>query len=94
VDGAAHTVAKLGVELGQLVAGVHTCLGDVPHSSSLHNVPDHELLDGLILGHAFSTVGATHGLHVAPPVLVTSIVATLGCHSLVEVNQAIISLVE
>jgi len=77
VDGAAHTIAKLGVQLGELVACVHTGLRDVPHGSSLHNVPDHELLDGLILGHAFSTVGATHGLHVAPPVLVRPLLRRL-----------------
>ena len=84
VNGAAHTVAKLGIQLGELVAGVNAGLRDIPHSSSLHNVPDNELLDGLILGNAFSTVGTTHGLHVAPPVLVTPIVTALGCHSEVK----------
>ena len=93
VDGAAHTVAKLGIQLGKLVAGVNAGLRDIPHRSSLHNVPDHELLDGLILGNAFCTVSTTHGLHVAPPVLVTPIVTALGCHSFVEVNQATVSLV-
>ena len=50
VDGAAHTVGQLGVELGQLVLGVHAGVGDVPHGGGLDDVADHELLDGLVLG--------------------------------------------
>merc|ERR1719228_1796099 len=92
VDGAAHAVAQLSIQLGELVASVHTGLGDVPDSSSLNDVPDDELLDGLILGDALGTVSATHGLDMAPSVLVTAVVAAFGCHSLVEVNQASIGL--
>merc|ERR1719472_128694 len=50
VDGAADTVGELGVQLGQLVACVHAGIGDVPHGGGLNNVPDHELLDGLVQG--------------------------------------------
>jgi len=91
VDGAAHAVAELSIQLGQLIAGVDWCLGDVSHCSGLNNVPDDELLDGLVLRHTLGAVGATDGLDMAPSVLVTAVVATLGCHSLVEVNQAILA---
>ena len=47
VDGARDAVVKLGIQLGQLVAGVDAGLRDVPHSCSLHDVPDHELADRL-----------------------------------------------
>merc|ERR1711902_347040 len=50
VDGAADAVGELGIQLGQLVAGVHAGIRDVPHGGGLHNVSDHELLDGLVLG--------------------------------------------
>ena len=80
VDGAADTVGELGVQLGQLVAGVHAGVRDVPHSGGLHNVPDHELLDGLVLGHALGAVGASHELDVATAMLVASVVTALGSH--------------
>ena len=47
VDGAADAVGELSIQLRQLVAGVHTGVGDVPHSGGLHNVPDHKLPDRL-----------------------------------------------
>jgi len=84
VNGAANAVAKLGIQLGELVAGINASFGDIPHSCSLHNVPDDKLLDSFVLRDALSTVGATHRLHVAPSVLVTAVISALGCHS--EVN--------
>ena len=33
-----------------IVPGVDAGLGDVMDSGSLHNIPDHELTDGLVLG--------------------------------------------
>jgi len=94
VNGAGHAVAELSIQLGKLVAGVHTSLRDVPHSSCLNDVPDDKLLDGLVLGHTLGAVGATDGLDMAPSVLVPPVITALGSHtSLVEVNQANISLV-
>merc|ERR1719507_689305 len=72
VDGAADTVGELGVQLGQLVACVHAGIGDVPHGGGLHDVPDHELLDGLVLGARLGAVGAPNELHVPTAVLVAA----------------------
>ena len=80
VDGAAHTVGQFGVQLGQLVAAVHAGVGDVPDGGGLHDVPDDELLDGLVLGARLGAVGAPHELDVAAAVLVTPIIAALGRH--------------
>ena len=80
MDGAADTVGQLGVQLGQLVLAVHAGVGDVPDSGGLHDVPDYELLDGLVLGDALGTVGASHELDVTTSMFVTSIVTTFGSH--------------
>ena len=80
MDGARDAVVKLGIQLGQLVAGVHTGVGDVPHSGGLHNVPDDELLDGLVLGTGLGAVGAADELHMASAVLVTSSVPPFRGH--------------
>ena len=68
---------QLGVQLGQDVLLVHGRLSDVPHGRRLDDVPDDELLDRLVLGHAASAVGATHGLHVAAVVLAASSITPL-----------------
>ena len=80
VDGAADAVGELGVKLGQLVATVHAGVGDVPDSGGLHDVPDHELLDGLVLGDALGTVGASHELDVTTSMFVTSVISPLRGH--------------
>ena len=80
VDGAADTVGQLGVQLGQLVGAVDAGVGDVPHGGGLNDVPDDELLDGLVLGAGLGAVGAPHELDMATSVLVTSIVPALGSH--------------
>merc|ERR1719444_607417 len=92
VDGAADAVGELGVQLGQLVADVHAGVGDVPHGRGLYDVPDHKLLDGLVLGAGLGAVGAADELDMATAVLVTSSVPPFRCHvtSLAEVNQAIL----
>merc|ERR1740123_1194887 len=82
VDGAAHAVTELGVQLRQLVAGVDARLRDVTNRRGLHNVANDEFLDGLVLGHALGAVGATHGLHVAAPVLVATVIPALRSHLL------------
>ena len=80
VNGAAHAVSQLGVKLGQLVLGVDAGIGDISHGSSLHNVPDDELLDSLVLGAGLGAVGASHELDMATAVLVASVVTALGGH--------------
>ena len=80
MDGAADAVGELGVQLGQLVAGVHAGVGDVPHGGGLHDVPNHELLDSLVLGAGLGAVGAADKLDMATAVLVTSSVPPFGCH--------------
>ena len=77
MNGAAHTVGQLGIELGQLVLGVDTGIGDIPHGGSLHDVPDDELLDGLVLRAGLGAVGAPHELNVATAMLVAPVIATL-----------------
>jgi len=80
MNGAAYTVGQLGVELGQLVLGVHAGVRDVSHGGRLHDVPDDELLDSLVLGAGLGAVGAAHKLDMAAAVLVTSVITTLGSH--------------
>ena len=80
MDSAAHAIGQLSIQLGQLVLGVDTGVGDISHGGGLHNVPDDELLDGLVLGARLGAVGAPHELDVAAAVLVTPVVAALGRH--------------
>ena len=80
MDGAADTVGQLGVQLGQLVLAVHAGVGDVPDSGGLHDVPDHELLDGLVLGDALGAVGASHELDMTTAVLVATVIPALRSH--------------
>ena len=80
MNSAANTVGQLSVELGQLVLGVDTGVGDIPHGGSLHDVPDDELLDGLVLGAGLGAVGAPHELDMAPAVFVAPVITTLGGH--------------
>lgn len=81
VDGARDAVVQLGVQLGQLELVVDTGLSDVPDSGSLNNVADHKLLDGLVLGHAAGTVGATHNVDILASVLGASVVWAFLSHS-------------
>ena len=80
MNGAAHTVGQLGVQLGQLVLGVDAGIGDISHGSSLHDVPDDELLDSLILGAGLGAVGASDKLDMATAMLITSVVTALRSH--------------
>lgn len=48
---------------------------DIPDSSSLNNVADDELLDGLVLGNTTSAVGAANGIGVAAAVFGSSVIA-------------------
>merc|ERR1712018_909342 len=80
VDGAAHAVVQLGVQLGQGICLVHARLLDVTHGRRLHDVADHELLDALVLGHAARAVGAAHRVGVPAALLVAPVVASLQRH--------------
>ena len=80
MDSAAHAVGQLSIQLGQLVLGVDTGVGDISHGGGLHNVPDDELLDGLVLGARLGAVGASHELDMATTVLVPAVVTALGSH--------------
>ena len=80
MDGAADAVGELGVQLGQLVAGVHAGVGDIPHGGGLHDVPDHELLDGLVLGAGLGAVSAADELDMAAAVLVAASVPPFRGH--------------
>ena len=80
MDGAADAVGQLSVEFGKLVAAVNAGVGDVPHGGGLHNVPDHELLDGLVLGAGLGAVGAADELNMAAAVLVAASVPPFRGH--------------
>ena len=80
MDGARDAVVKLGIQLGQLVAGVDAGLRDVPDSRCLHDIPDHKLADRLILRDGLGAVAAAHILDVAPAVLVPAMVPPLRSH--------------
>lgn len=60
----------------------HASLGDVPNSSSLNNVLDDKLFDGLVLGHTASTVAAADGLHMP-----TALHSTTAVPSLLSLNK-------
>lgn len=77
VNGATDAVVQLSVQLGQSVLSVDGCLSEISDGSSLNNVADDKFLDGLVLGHAAGTVGATHGLHMTAALLGTSVVPSL-----------------
>merc|ERR550534_3617143 len=80
VNGAAHTVVKLRIQLGEGIDVVNTRVLDVTDGSSLHDVPDDKLLDGLVLGHASGTVGAADGPYVATPLFAAPVVPALLSH--------------
>ena len=77
MNGAAHAVGQLGIELGQLVLGVHAGVGDISHGSGLDDVPDDELLDGLVLGAGLGAVGTPDELDVTTAVLVATAITAL-----------------
>lgn len=54
-----------------------TGLWDVSHGRRLHDVPDDELLDGLVLGDTAGTVGAADGLHMPTALLGTTVIPPL-----------------
>lgn len=61
----------------QLLTVKHAGLCDVPHRSSLDNVPDDKLLDGLVLRHTPGTVSAADGLDMSTTLLGTAVIPSL-----------------
>ena len=55
-------------------------ISELTDSGGLHDVPDDELADGLVLGASLGAVGAPDGLHMAPVVLVAPVVTPLLGH--------------
>ena len=76
MDGTAHTIMQLDIELGKHVGVEDACFRYVPDSSGFYNVPNDKLLDGLILGHAPGAVRAANGLHMAAALFGTTVVSS------------------
>jgi len=80
MDGARDAVQQLCVQLRQLVCVIDTGLGDISDGGRLNNVPDHELLDRLVLRYASGAVGASDSANVSAAVLRASVVSPLRGH--------------
>ena len=80
MDSAGNAVVELGVQFGEGITSVDAVVGDIPDGSSLDNVPDDKLADGLVLGASLGAVGAPDGLDVPTVVLVASVVPALLSH--------------
>ncbi len=79
-DDLRDAVIELGVQLGELVAGVDGRLGDVTDGCGLDDVTDDELPDGLILGATAGAVCAADVLDVSAAVFGASSVASFFRH--------------
>ena len=64
MNGTAYTVMHLDIESKKHASIEDTCFRNVPDSSNLYNVPNYELLSGLVLGHAPGAVCAAIWLHM------------------------------
>merc|ERR1719412_1134964 len=80
VDGARDAVVNLHVQLGEGVGCVDGRVADVTEGGGLHDVPDHELPDRLVLGDGFAAVDAADVADVATTVLRAAVVAALRSH--------------
>ena len=58
----------------------NTRFRNVPDGCRLYDVPNDELLNGLILGHASGTAGAANSLHVAAALFGTTVVPSFLGH--------------
>lgn len=76
MNGAGDTVVKFGIQLGQLIRLVKTSLCYVPHGSSLNNITNDKLLDGLVLRNTASTIGTADWIYMATTMFGTSTVST------------------
>ena len=71
---------ELHVNLRQNITLIYTLFANISQCSGFNDVPDNELLDGLVLGHASRTVGTSEEFDVATAVLVTSSITPLLGH--------------
>ena len=71
---------QLDIELGKHVGVEDACFRYVPDSSGFYNVPNDNLLDGLILGHAPGAVRAANGLHMAAALFGATVVSSFFGH--------------
>lgn len=55
---------------------INTSVSDVTDCSSLYNIPNDKLLDGLVFWYTSSTVCATNKLHMTTPLLASSIISS------------------
>ena len=58
----------------------NTLFRNVPDGCGLYDVPNDELLNGLILGHTSGTVGAANRLHMAAALFGTTVVPSFLGH--------------
>ena len=56
-------------------------VSELTDSGGLHDVPDDELADGLVLGASLGAVGAPNRLDMATVVLVASVITPLLSHN-------------
>lgn len=80
MDSAAHAVVLLNIELGQLVVGNNACIGEIAERALVHDVPNGEALDGLVLCGAAPTPVTVDQACVVAPVAVAPMVPPLDRH--------------
>ena len=68
------------IQLGKHIGIENTRFGNIPDGCGLYDVPNDELLNGLILGPASGTVGTANRLHVAAALFGTTIVPSFLGH--------------
>lgn len=80
MNSTAHAVMQLDIELGKHIGVEDTGFGNVPDRGGLDDVPNDELLDGLVFGHAPGAVRAADRLHVAAALLGPAVVSPFFGH--------------
>ncbi|XP_030885600.1 WW domain-containing oxidoreductase-like [Leptonychotes weddellii] len=76
----AAMASKFCIRLGKHIGVEDTRFGNVLDGGGLYNVPNNELLNGLILGHTTGAVGAANRLHVAAALFGTTIIPSFLGH--------------
>ena len=70
----------LGVNgLNNDITFIYTCISYIPDCGCLHNVPNHKLLDSLVLGDTSCTVCTTYKFDMSTAMLATPTVTPLLC---------------
>uniref|UniRef100_A0A0A9YEC8 D-alanine--poly(Phosphoribitol) ligase subunit 1 n=1 Tax=Lygus hesperus TaxID=30085 RepID=A0A0A9YEC8_LYGHE len=81
VNSAGNAVVEFRIQLGKLIGAIVRRFSDIPHSSSLDDVPNNKLFDSFVFRYTSGTVGAPDGLNVSSPMLASSSVPPLAGHS-------------